>query len=319
MTDTGKDGMDPLLSQTEMDALREAMKEGDKPMADVRGLELCADDRLLRRALPEIDEAAASSGDTLRICFTRALRGAVTVATQPAEIMLVEDARQIEERTGGRVILTCDPGHCDVPLLIEPQLVLLHVQREFGGGLDADAPPRNELTGLERSMLLRLAPALSEGLTRGFGNLGLRLRARNVTARPTVATTWPRQVSVIAVTWRVSVGGVIGNVHLLLPPPVIEALRSRLGGERPGVRDQRWRTELCDQLRLVEIEVVAELGRVHSNLSRLMSWQVGDVVRLDRSLTEQVPVVVDGRVKLRGRPGTRGDTVTLTIEEIGES
>lgn len=314
----GQRDLDPLLSQTEIEALRDAMKDEQAPQM-VRGLDLCADDRLLRRALPEIDEAAAAASDALRLSFTRALRGSVSVATQPAEIVMAEDARQIEERTGGRVLLTCEPGNSDVPLLIDPQLVFLHVQREFGGSLEAEQLNRNELTGLERSMLLRLAPSLAEGLTKGFAHLGLRLRTRSVMARPLATLSWPRQISVIVVTWRVAVGPMTGSVHLLLPPVVVEALRSRLGGERAGVRDQRWRGELIGQLRMVEIEAVAELGRVDSSLSKLMSWQVGDIVRLDRSLTEQVPVVVDGRVKLRGRPGTRGDTVTLTIEEIGES
>lgn len=311
--------MDPLLSQPEMDALREALREGQRTPESVRSLELCADDRLLRRALPEIDEAAAAAGDSLRLSFTRALRGAVTIAPQPAEIMLAEDAKALEERVGGRIILTCEPGHIEIPLLIDPQIVFLHVQREFGGDLSNEPMARNALTGLERSLLSRLAPTLCEGLGKGFAGLGLRLRVRNVAARATVAVTWPRQISVIALTWRLTVGSVTSNVNLLLPPAVIESLRGRLHSERAGVKDVRWRTELVDQLRMVEIEVVAELGRVQSSLSRLMQLQIGDVLRLERSLTEQVPVVVDGRVKLRGRPGTRGDTVTLTIEEIGEA
>jgi flagellar motor switch protein FliM len=310
--------MDPLLSQPEMEALREAMRDAPEKKA-VRGLELCADDRLLRRALPEIDDAAAGATDAVRICLTRALRGAVQVQPVPAEIQLAEDARQIEERCGGRVVLIAEPGACDVPLLIDPQLVFLHVQREFGGSLDQTPPDRSELTGLERGMLLRLAPSLGEAFTRSFAGLDLRLRVRHVSARPCTTTLWPRQVSVITLTWRVSVGPVAGNVHLVLPPAVIEGLRSRLGGERPGLRVDRFRAELIDQLRLVEIEVVAELGKKTTSLPELLSLKVGDVLRLDRSLTEQVPVLVDGRTKLRGRPGTRGDTVTLTIEDIGES
>jgi flagellar motor switch protein FliM len=291
----------------------------DQSAQPVRGLELCADDRLLRRAIPEIDEAAATASDALRLSLTRALRGSLTVVAQPAEILPAEDAKHLEERTGGRILLTCEPGHSDVPFLIEPQLVFLHVQREFGGTLEAEQMNRNELTGLERSMLLRLSPSLSEGLSRGFANLGLRMKAKSVMARPLAALSWPRQISVIVVTWRVTVGAVTGNIHLLLPPVVIEALRGRLTGERTGARDVRWHGELVTQMRMVEIEAVAELGRVESTISKLMAFQVGDIVRLDRSLTEQVPVVVDGRIKLRGRPGTRGDTVTLTIEEIGES
>lgn len=309
--------MDPLLSQPEIDALRETMREGPA-RASVRGLELCTDDRLMRRALPEFEEAAASSGDPLRLCFTRAVRGAASVTMHPGEIIPAEDARGIEERTAGRVVLHCEPGSCEAPLLIEPRLLFLHVQREFGGSLELTEVGRTDLTGLERSLLGRLAPHLAEGLCRGFQALGLKLRARGVVARPTVATTWPRQASVISLSWRVTVGAVAGNVHLLLPPAVVEALRDRVSGERAGVKDPRWRGEMIEQLRLVDVEVVAELGRAATSLSEVLRWQVGDVLRLDRSLTEQVPVMVDGRVKLRGRPGTRGDTVTLTIEEIGE-
>lgn len=310
--------MDPLLSQNEVDALREAMREGPVPQA-VRGLELCADDRLLRRALPEIEEGAAASGDLLRLCITRAMRGAAQVVVQPAEVLPAEDARAIEERTGGRLVLTCEPARCDVAFVIQPPLVFLHVQREFGGSLEVSEISRNELTGLERSLLFRLAPNICDALNRGFTNLGLRFTPRSVAARATVSTVWPRQISAVVLSWRITVGGISGNAYLLLPPMAVEAVRERLSGERGGVPDPRWRSEVMDQLRMVEIEVVAELGRTQYNLSRLLGLQVGDVVRLDRSLTEQVPVLVDGRVKLRGRPGTRGDTVTLTIEEIGES
>lgn len=308
---------DPLLSQPEMDALRESIR--DAQARAVRGLELCADDRLLRRALPEVDDNAAACAETLRLCFTRALRGTVNVTAQRAEIILVEDARGLEERTGGRLVLACEPGDCEAPFLIDPQIVFMHVQREFGGSMEAEQLTRSELTGLERSLLLRLGPSLAEALCKGFSPLGLRFRARNVPARPTVTQNWPRPVSVISLTWRVTAGPTTASIHLLLPPAVIEALRTRFTGERSGTRDQRWQGALTEQLRQVEIEVTAELGTVHSSLARVLSWKVGEVVRLDRSLTEQVPVVVDGRIKLRGRPGTRGDTVTLTIEEIGEA
>ncbi|MCS6912298.1 MAG: FliM/FliN family flagellar motor switch protein [Myxococcales bacterium] len=310
--------MDPLLTQSEMDALREAMHDrGGAPL--VRSVDLCADDRLLRRALPQIEEAGAHAAECLRLSFTRALRGAVTVSPQPAEILLAEDARALEERTAGRLVLSCEPSQADVPLLLDVQLVLLHVQREFGGSLEANNPGRGELTGLERGLLARLGPSLAEALSRAFVGLGLRLRSRHAAARACVTNSWPRQASVIALSWRVAVGSVSAGVHLLLPHVVIEALRAQLSGERPGGRDLRWRTQLVEQLRMVEIEVIAELGRAQSTLSQILSLQVGEVLRLDRSLTEQVPVLIDNRVKLRGRPGTRGDTVTLTIEEIGES
>lgn len=309
--------MDPQFSQPELDALRETLQSGANP--NVRELELCGDDRLLRRALPEMDEAVATTAEALRLAFTRALRGPVTLAPQRVTLMLVDEARALEERIHGRLVLVGEPGACDLPLLMDPALVFLHVQREFGGSLELSPVNRQELTGLERSLLLKLGPLLTEALNRGLGALGLKLRVRGAPTRPTVASQWPRQLSVLALSWRLTVGQTTGDLHLLVPPPVIEALRERFSGERTGQRDQRWQRAMTEQLRLVEIEVVAELGRVHSTLTRIMAWREGEVLRLERSLSEQIPVSIDGRVKLRGRPGTRGDTVTLTIEEIGES
>ena len=85
--------MDPQFSQPELDALRETLQSGANP--NVRELELCGDDRLLRRALPEMDEAVATTAEALRLAFTRALRGPVTLAPQRVTLMLVDEARAL--------------------------------------------------------------------------------------------------------------------------------------------------------------------------------------------------------------------------------
>ena len=95
---------------------------------------------------------------------------------------------------------------------------------------------------------------------------------------------------------------------------MVEALRSRLSGERPGTRDQRWRSEMIDQLRLVEIEVVAELGRASSSLSRLLGLQVGDVLLLCSRRLNVDDDIVAGLIRAALRDGTPLAALARTIE-----
>lgn len=314
---------DPLVSPLDGGGVDFGMDDGAGQGASadgsVRNLELCSDDRLLRRALPDLDEAAAVIGEALRLCFTRALRGPVALVAQPSTLLPYEDARALEDRIPGRLLLRSVPGECDLPLLIDTPLVLLHVQREFGGTLDLEPVTRKELTGLERSLLGGLGATLTDAVLRGLGPLGVRLTLRGTAARPAATALWSRQALVVDLQWTVTVGRESGVIHLLLPALLIEALRERFSGERHGARDARWRRELTGQIRQVEIESVVELGKTRMTLNQVLELREGEVLRLDRSLTESLPVVVEGRVKLRGRPGTRGDTVTLTIEDIGET
>jgi flagellar motor switch protein FliM len=67
----------------------------------------------------------------------------------------------------------------------------------------------------------------------------------------------------------------------------------------------------------VEIDVVAELGKVRVPLSTLSSLAVGDVLQLPLSLDDRARVCAGGAVLFRGRPTAIGLTIGVAIERHG--
>lgn len=67
----------------------------------------------------------------------------------------------------------------------------------------------------------------------------------------------------------------------------------------------------------VEIDVVAELGKVRVPLSALSALAVGDVLPLPLSLDDRARVCAGGAVLFRGRPTAIGLTIGIAIERHG--
>jgi flagellar motor switch protein FliM len=64
----------------------------------------------------------------------------------------------------------------------------------------------------------------------------------------------------------------------------------------------------------VELEVVAELGRVRLPLEMLATFAVGDVIRLSLPLDERARICAGGATLFHGRPTASGHVVAVAIE-----
>src|SRR5262249_55403126 len=64
----------------------------------------------------------------------------------------------------------------------------------------------------------------------------------------------------------------------------------------------------------VELDVVAELGKVRLPLEAIASLAVGDVIRLSLPLDERARVCAGGATLFHGRPTASGHVVAVAIE-----
>lgn len=64
----------------------------------------------------------------------------------------------------------------------------------------------------------------------------------------------------------------------------------------------------------VDVDIVAELGKVRLSLDTISKLQVGDVVRLSLPLDERARVSAGGAVLFHGRPTASGDVVAVALE-----
>jgi flagellar motor switch protein FliM len=89
--------------------------------------------------------------------------------------------------------------------------------------------------------------------------------------------------------------------------PVKEKLYSGIQGDKNEL-DQRWVERLKDILMGSKVKITTEMGQSVLMFGELMKLQVGDVLTLDRSTTDEMLVKVEDVPKFKGVPGfSRGN------------
>jgi flagellar motor switch protein FliM len=87
-----------------------------------------------------------------------------------------------------------------------------------------------------------------------------------------------------------------------------------------AAHDRRQRTQPVDDrvaatIREVDVDVVAELGRLPLTIGKLMALKVGDTLRLDVPVNGHIILRIDEEVLFRGQPTTTGTQLAIQIVE----
>ncbi len=87
-----------------------------------------------------------------------------------------------------------------------------------------------------------------------------------------------------------------------------------------AAHDRRQRTQPIDDrvaatIREVDVDVVAELGRLPLTIGKLMALKVGDTLRLDVPVNGHIILRIDEVILFRGQPTTTGTQLAIQIVE----
>lgn len=178
------------------------------------------------------------------------------------------------------------------------------IARILDGALGGGDPIEGEVSeGPLSSARLALANKVAAALLAGFGEA---LRARlSIEIDPTPASGAPPETGACAAISFTMAGG--GHIVLALP------LAALVEGDHTTEGDGAMAAAIED----VEIDVVAELGKVRVPLSALSALAVGDVLTLPLAIDDRARVSAGKIVLFRGRPTAVGTTIGIQIERHG--
>jgi flagellar motor switch protein FliM len=111
----------------------------------------------------------------------------------------------------------------------------------------------------------------------------------------------------VAVTLSLAIEGE-GRISVALP---LACIRADEPSEPPKVDDG-----IAAAMMDVDIDIVAELGKVRLSLDAIAKLRVGDVVRLSLPLDERARVSAGGAVLFHGRPTASGEVVAVALERM---
>ncbi len=242
----------------------------------------------LKRAIPFLSRR----GVPVSLAYTRATPIAELLETLPRPL----HATHIVSNPGSqRGILLLDAGA--IGLFLDGVL----------GGRGQDIPVLNP-EGLSAPQTA-LVSGLATGIVRAFsdalvGSIGLRLEHAPTDVDEALAEGAP-----IACVLEFGAEDRIGRVVLLLPKEVL-----LVGADDPKSHDgDAPDPRIAAVLEGVEIDVIAELGRMRIRVGELGALRVGDTLRLDVPVSGTVSIRANDQILMTGRPTTAGGRIAIKI------
>jgi flagellar motor switch protein FliM len=260
----------------------------------------------VRSALAFVDRHADELAGALRRGVPFLGRRGVPISPAQAEALTLSQLSAELVSPSFSVLLATDPGGSRGALFFDAAACAFLLDGALGG--DGSQPPVLEgamLSPAQNALLARVAEAVVATASAQLAGLaGFRLLRL-----PNTPGATPADSPAIALRLGLGEGAAFGTVVLALGRDALLASSATAQVARREAIEPRVAATLDE----VELEVVAELGRVRMRLDKLSALKVGDVIDLDVPVGGVVKVRAGNCFLLDGHPTTSGSQVAIRV------
>lgn len=310
--------MEHILTPMEVEAIVNLYKggfgiEGGPIAVDC---DLVGGDHLLRRVSPVLDIVRPNLSVSLAKNLTFHLGIHTTVDVFPTDIVPFAALAAGLPRPSCVGILELGSGG-KVLLDVSPDLFYLAIDRTLGGQ-SFDGNPRRGPTIIEQSIGMRLIDRMVRGLN------GAWEKILNDTLMTNRVEYWPEKIDVIEPEdfvlrqeIELKIGELKSSIAVILPATTLEPLRKALDKTVSSFTplNVRENPELARRLYGATVDVTVELGKAHMNLGVIRNLKPGDIIRLDSSTGDALPVKISGKTKFFGHPLVARGNMAVELTE----
>ncbi|MCL2763288.1 MAG: flagellar motor switch protein FliM [Treponema sp.] len=320
--------MTEVLSQDEIDQLLTAISAGDTEPEDFRST---ADSRKIKiydfkrpdKFSKEQIRTISMMHDTFARLSTTSLsaqlRSIVHVHVASVDQLTYEEFIRSIPTPTTLAVINMDPLKGNAILEVDPAITFSIIDRLFGGTGEGNKS-QHELTDIEQSVMegiiVRILGNMREAWTQV---IDLRPRLGQIDTNPQFAQIVPPTDMVVLVTLETKVGDVEGMINFCIPYITIEPIIGKLSTQfwfstahRAGTSENL--TVLKDKLESVDIDAVAEIGRINLPVREVLNLRMGDVIRLyNTRIGDPYSLNIGSKPKFLCRPGVVGKKLAVQI------
>ncbi len=205
---------------------------------------------------------------------------------------------------------------------INPAIVFSIIDRLFGGVGTPPAKPR-ELTDIEQSIVARLVNKALESLSEAWRQVvNVEPRLEVIESNPQFTQIVPPNDMVVIITLQTRIAQTEGFINLCIPYLVLEPIMPKLttsfwvassiarAGSKTNV------TQMQKKLERTLVPLTVELGRINVTVAEMLDLTIGDVVRLDARVNEELPVIIGQHQKFKCKPGSSNNRIAVQITQV---
>jgi flagellar motor switch protein FliM len=218
-------------------------------------------------------------------------------------------------------VLKMEPLDGSFLLEMNPELVLTLIDRILGGPGKAPTAPR-ELTLIEQSVIEKILNRGMEALQEAWlkvGHFQPKLTGYETTAQ-FVQIVAPSEITAV-IEFEVKVNEVTGKMSMCIPYVVLEPIIGDLSAQKwftVGKKESTAETveSLTKVMKETAMPIVVRVGTAQITVQEMLRLKPGDVIRLNTSPHNEIEVLIEGLVKLKGRPGVSAKKKALQVTKV---
>lgn len=202
-----------------------------------------------------------------------------------------------------------------------PTLTFAFIDRMFGGGQKIMEIER-ELTGIEKSVMGRIATKIYSDLEKSWANIvKIKIEQKSLETNPQFIRIIPAGETVIVVSLQLKLFNTTGLMTICYPYVTLEPILSKLSAQNWIDSSKRAdaemsRTKNKDNLGKVGVELALRLASTKLKMREFLNLKVGDVIATESKINTPALLTVGGKLKYYCRPGLFGRRRACQITDL---
>lgn len=322
--------MTKVLSQEEVDALLKGMTEGEIETETDRGGEdtvgvmpydFTSQERIIRGRMPTLEVINEHFARAFRVSLSMTLRRTVDIQTSFVQMVKFgEFLRSLPLPTSFHIYkMESLRGQC--VMVVDSKLAFSLVDCFLGGTAKARFKIEGrDFTTIERRLIHKVVLMAFVDLEKSWAPVHpVKLNHVRTEINPMfVGVATPNDIVVIS-KFQVELEQSDGNITICIPYATIEPIKGKLysGFQSEQLEtDSRWSGRIKEQLQDLTVNVVVQLGKTTLAARELINLKAGDIIVLDKKVTDPLLAQVEGVPKFTGYAGLYKQSKAFQVNSL---
>jgi flagellar motor switch protein FliM len=318
-----------ILSQEEVDALLRGISGGEietspaeiQDPSEVMTYDLTSQDRIIRGRMPTLEMTNEKFARMFRSTLSSLLRKVTSVSAISVDMVKFGEFLKTIPVPTSMHLFRLDPLRGSGLMIVESKIIFMLVDIIFGGsGKNTFKIEGREFTAIESNIIKKVVLSALGDMEKAWRPLAeLSTTYQRSEINPQFAQLVSPTDVVVVSNFEIEVEYSSGIISICIPYATLEPIRDKLQAGYQSEQleiDKTWINRFKTGLFTAGIDVTANLGHVQISTGEVMNLKKGDVIPLDRYVSDPLDIMIEGVPKFRGKPVTYRGSQAIQISNI---
>ncbi len=322
--------MAEVLSQSEIDALLNALSSGEVNVEEIQDEEVSSKikkydfrnpQKIAKDQLRTLQIIHENFGRLFQTFLSGYLRAPVKATILTVDQLAYSEFSNAISNPAFISIIDFKPLSGQILIDISTNVVFSIIDRLLGGdGIDKqELRPFSEI---ELSLLENMMNKVMSIIQEAWANvIELKPRLDKIETNPQFAQIVPPNETIALITMNIEIGSTEGMLNICIPHLVIEPILDKLSTKywfSAAEKDLTKEELLVIRERILgtKVPIRAELGSTTVRIKDVLNLQNGDVIKLDTNINDMAKVKIGSQVKFLGNIGVSKNKMAIKIVNV---